>query len=197
MTILKHNQGRGGRMDFETVKEQTQALFLKLHEAHIEYLHLWKNNMLFTWRWWIDLMLIILPWTLWLIFRKRDSSDRLLYAGIVSLILASYMDMMGVVLGLWSYPYSVFPLMPSYIPLDCSVVPVATMLFIQLFPKIKTIYKALIYGAVGAFGFESLLSWVGLYNRMEWKSIYSFPLYILIYLVCNYFSKKMNFAPVS
>jgi hypothetical protein len=183
-------------MNFQAVKEQAQALFQKLHEAHVEFLHLWQNDVLFTWRWWIDLMLILLPWTIWLIVRKKDSTDRLLYAGFASILLSSYMDMLGVVLGLWSYPYSVFPLMPSYIPLDCSTVPVATMLFIQLFPKVKPFYKALLYGAVGGFGFEPLLSWTGLYNRQQWKSIYSFPILVLIYLICNYVSTKKNFAPI-
>lgn len=183
-------------MNFETIKEQAQALFWKLHEAHIEYLHLWENGILWSWRWWIALGLIIIPWIVWLVVRKKDSTDRLLYAGFASILLSSYMDMVGVVLGLWSYPTSVFPLMPSYIPLDCSTVPVATMLFIQLFPKVKPFYKALLYGAIGAFCFEPLTDWVGLYNRQQWKSIYSFPILVLIYLICNYISKKNNFTPV-
>jgi hypothetical protein len=183
-------------MDFEEINKQTQELYLKLHDAHVQYLHLWENQIVFTWRWWFGVALIIIPWSFWLVIRKKDSSSRLLHAGLVAIILSSFLDMIGVVLALWSYPISVFPIMPGYIPYDFCALPVATMLFIQFLPKIKAIYKALVYGAIGGFVFEPMMNWIGVYNKKEWKSYYSFPILVAIYLVCNYFAKKKIFEPI-
>lgn len=38
-------------VDFNAVKEQSDNLFEKLHETHIEFYYLWRNHILFTWRW--------------------------------------------------------------------------------------------------------------------------------------------------
>ncbi|WP_172460100.1 hypothetical protein [Priestia endophytica] len=40
--------------------------------------------------------------------QKKESTDRLLYTGLFVAILASFLDMIGVFLGLWEYRYEVF-----------------------------------------------------------------------------------------
>lgn len=183
-------------MDWSAVTKQANELFMKLHELHVEFYLLWKDHVFLTWRWWIGISLIVLPWALWFIVRKKDSADRLLYAGLISMLLSSSMDVVGIAMGLWAYPANVFPLMPEFIPFDISSLPVATMLFIQFFPKIKPVYKAVVYGAVGAFVFEPLMSWLGLYSKLGWKSIYTFPILVGIYLVANHFANKKNFSKI-
>lgn len=183
-------------MDNETLKEQVQTLYYSLHKVQLNYFDLWKKNILFTWRWWFCLALIIIPWILWFIVRKKNSSDRLLYAGFLSLILSSFLDMVGVVLALWSYPVALLPLMPGYIRYDFSVFPVVTMMFIQFFPKVKSIYKAIVFGMLGAFVFEPLMNWIGLYNRQGWKPYYSFPILFAIYLLCHHLAKRSKFDPI-
>lgn len=71
--------------------------------------------------------LIVLPWSIWLLIRKRDSTDRLLYAGFFVMIISSTMDKIGISLKLWVYYINPFPLMTDYIPYDMCALPVATM----------------------------------------------------------------------
>ncbi len=184
-------------MDWPTLKETVISLYDKLHTVHLEYFHVWKEAIVFTWRWWAALALIVIPWIIWFSVRKRDSSDRLLYAGAVIAILASLMDMVGVTLHLWSYPVTVFPLMPSYVPFDLSALPVATMLWLQFLPKMKLVLKALIYAAVGAFVFEPLCDWIGLALQTWWLHILTFIMLFGLYHIAYWFSKRKNFNPVS
>jgi len=59
-------------MVWSTLEAQSHSLYEKLHNVHIEYFDFWKNNILFTWRWWRAVSLVVLPWTIWLLVRKKE-----------------------------------------------------------------------------------------------------------------------------
>jgi len=180
-------------MDSTKVVEQANKLFEQLANLHKDFYELWAKNVFLSWRWFIGIGLIFLPWIVWLIIRKKQSTDRLLHAGFSVMLMASFLDIIGIAAGLWTYPYNVFPLMPEFIPFDISALPVATMVFIQLFPKIKPIYKAIVYAATGSFIFQPLMKWVNLYDNLQWQHYYSFPILIGIYMVANYVANKTKF----
>lgn len=181
-------------MDFNTIKDQSNMLFKELHNTHVKFYELWVGNIIFTWRWWIAMSLIISPWVIWLLVRKKESTDRLLYAGFFIMVVSSALDMIGIALNLWSYPINVFPLMPEFIPFDICALPVGTMLFIQFFPKIKPWIKSFIYATVASFIFQPIMSWFGLYNKMDWHDYYSFPILVVLYLIADHLASKKNFA---
>jgi len=183
-------------MDFNLVKEQSNTLFKELHVTHEKFYELWVNNILFTWRWWIAVGLIILPWILWLLIRKKKSADRLLYAGLFIMVSSSALDMSGIAMNLWCYPINVFPLMPEFIPFDICALPVATMIFIQFFPKVNAFIKAALYAMLGSLVFQPLMAWVGLYENLGWKHYYSLPILFILYIVANYLSNKNNFDEI-
>lgn len=183
-------------MDWKEVTAQGNQLFEKLHDIHGDFYLLWVSHVFLTWRWWIALGLIIIPWGLWFLVRKKESADRLLHAGFYVMLISSSLDMIGIALGLWSYPANVFPLMPEFIPFDISALPVATMLFIQFFPKVKPFYKAIVYSACGSFIFQPIMICIGLYDNLEWKNYYSFPILIIIYLGANYFFNKDRYEKI-
>ena len=183
-------------MDFNAIKEQSNMLFRQLHETHIEFYKLWFNHILFTWRWWLSVSLIILPWTLWFLVRKKESTDRLLYAGFFVMLISSYMDVVGIAMNLWCYPINVLPLMPEFIHFDICALPVATMLVIQFFPTVSPLIKAIVYAAFASFIFQPINSWLGLYNNLAWKNYYSFPILIVIYLLSNYVATRSQFVKV-
>jgi hypothetical protein len=180
-------------MDFSTLAKHSEVLYEKLQLIHLEYFDFRKNNILFTWRWWIALSLIILPWIIWLFLRKKESTDRLLYAGLFVMVISATIDNIGIALGLCYYPIYVFPLMPEYVPYDICALPVSTMLTIQYFPKINPYIKALIYSLTSSFIFEPLNVWLGLYKQTQWKYYYSLPIMIFIYLIANYLASKNKF----
>lgn len=56
---------------------------------------IWFEHVLFTWQWWLGVILTILPWILWIIFRKSNSTDRLLYVGFFVIIISIFLDVLG------------------------------------------------------------------------------------------------------
>ena len=52
--------------------------FEKQKELNDEKLHIWLDYTLFSWRWWLGVALILLLIGLWIKFRKKESTDRLL-----------------------------------------------------------------------------------------------------------------------
>lgn len=180
-------------MEFNNIKEQSNNLYHSLSDIHVEFYELWVKNILFSWRWWISVSMIVLPWALWLIVRRKESSDRLLYVGFSVMLVSSLMDVVGIAFNLWTYPINVFPLMPEFIPFDICALPVATMLFLQYYPRINPYNKATLYAALGSFVFQPISLWIGLYCNISWKNYYSFPILFLIYLGANYMSSRNKF----
>lgn len=152
--------------------------------------------MLFTWEWWLGLALIILPWLLWIKYRKKESSDRLLYAGFFVLIISSWLDYIGTTFGLWYYRILVVPTPPPYIIWDFCLMPVTVRFFIQVNPQIKPFTKSIMFAVLTAFIGEPIFSGLGFVVQKHWEHYYSFPIEIVIYLSAYYISKRKNFAEI-
>lgn len=101
-------------MDFNTIKDQSDILYLKFHETVLKFNDLWYNHSLFTWRWWLGINLIILPWIIWYFLRKKESSGRLLSAGLFAIIISSFLNIVGVSMHLWGYPVRPLPIILPY-----------------------------------------------------------------------------------
>lgn len=176
--------------------EQIEKVNLILHDAHVQLYRFWKSQILFSWHWWIDLALTILPWIFWLIVKKKDSTHRLLHGGFVVIILTSILDNIGMAFGLWGYNYIIIPLIPPYIPWDFTLFPVTAMLFFQYKTKINPFVKAVVFSALGSFIVQPLFQWLGFYNPKEWKHYYSFPIVIIIYLIAHFFTTRKSFEKI-
>jgi len=184
-------------LNFDTIQNQSYSLYEKLYLTHTQFYTFWKNNVLLTWRWWILLLLSILPWTIWLLVRKKESTDRMLYIAFFVMIFYSAFDMIGISLNLWYHPVTLLPLMPGFVTFDLCVLPVSTMLFIQYFPHVSTNIKAVIFSVINSFIFEPLTVNLGLYVNIHRKYYYSVPITIFIYLVSNHISSKDKFAKLN
>lgn len=156
----------------------------------------WLDHTLFTWQWWIGVSLTIIPWILWLFFRKKESTNRLLFIGFFVMIFTSYMDFLGVELTLWYYSHKVLPTIPAYIPWDFSLFPVTIMFLLQYKPKFNPFIKALCFGIFAAFIAEPFFGILQLYTPITWKSVYSLPIYIALYLISHFLSRRYNFEPL-
>jgi len=174
-----------------------QDAYHAIHEIHKNTVQIWLHTSLFTWEWWLGVGLTVIPWVIWFVFRKQDSTDRLLYAGLFIMIIALWLDFIGVSLGLWSYNYSVVPFIPAYIPWDFSLIPTIVMLLLQYKPGINPFIKAIVFGFLSAFVGGPIFKWIDLYNMEEWKHIFSFGIYMVLYIVTHYISKRNHFRPLS
>ncbi|WP_209121286.1 CBO0543 family protein [Alkalihalobacillus sp. BA299] len=165
--------------------ERLQELFKQIHEISIEQRQLWVEDVVFTWQWWAGIGLAVIPWILWLLLRKKDSSLRLLTAGFFMMFISSWLDSLGIQLGFWLYKYEVIPFIPAFIPWDVSLIPVFTMFLLQIQPNISSFIKGVIFGLVTAFVAEPFFILVEIYKPLTWKHIYSFPIYFILYLIAH------------
>lgn len=62
-------------------------------------IQIWLDHVLFSGLWWMGVALSIIPWILWFVFRKRDSTDRLLYIAFYVMSVAVVLDILGDQLG--------------------------------------------------------------------------------------------------
>lgn len=153
---------------------------------HDEIEHVWLEHMVFTWHWWLDAALAVLPWVVWLIVRDRKRQHSLFYAGLFSMFVATMLCMAGVSQGGWNYNTLLLPYFPEYLPWDITVMPVGTMFFLQYFPKVKPWLKGAVFGVVAAYVIEPIFIWLGMYEPSSWEHHYSLPIYFVIYMISNW-----------
>lgn len=158
-----------------------------LHEANLLSYELWLNTVVFTWKWWALIFLSVGSWIAWIIWRDKNNTHRLLFAGLFVSIVAFYLDTIGLALGLWSYPIKDIPLIPGYITWDFCVIPVTTMFLLQFKPNVNPIIKSVTLAAFGAFIAQPVAVWIGYYQPKHWQPSYSFVLINIIYLLGYFF----------
>ncbi len=160
-------------------------------KLHDQLEQLWAQKMVFTWHWWLDVALTVLPWVLWLIIRDRKNAHKLFYAGLFTMLVATLLNMVGVSQDGWGYNSLLLPYLPQYLPWDLSVMPVTAMLFYQFFPKISPWIKGVVFGAVAAYVVEPVFMWLGVYEPSSWEHHYSLPIYFAIFMI-GYWLYKRN-----
>lgn len=175
---------------------KSEEFFQRIHQVEVDYFTYWKEHTLLHWEFWLSVALSIIPWLVWLLIRKRGSESRLLLAGGFTLCIASWFDFLGLVFGSWHYSGRALPTIPSFFPWDFSLIPVTMMLWLQFKPTLNPFIKAVIYSVLTSFIGEPLFEWIGLYTRVKWNVFYSFPIWIVIYLIAYRISKTKAFDPL-
>ncbi|MDE5413639.1 CBO0543 family protein [Alkalihalobacterium chitinilyticum] len=176
--------------------QKISQLFKQLHEINNEHIQLWTEYVLFTWQWWLGLGLTIIPWIVWVIYRKKDSTLRLLSAGFFMMFIASWLDSLGIQLGFWEYHYEVIPFIPAFIPWDLSLIPVMTMVVLQIKPHVSRYIKGFLFALIAAYAAEPFFIWVGLYNPFTWEHIYSLPIFFILYIVSHLLCYGKSYQPL-
>jgi hypothetical protein len=161
-----------------------------------ETIQIWLEHIVYSSLWWLAIGLTIVPWILWFKYRKKNSSDRILYAGFSVIIISICLDAIGDQYGYWTYRFNVIPVFPAYLPWDTTLMPVTVMYFLQFKPNLHPFIKACMFAFIASFVAEPLFHWLGIYEPTKWKYIYSFPIHIIIYLIAHRLSRRENFAPI-
>lgn len=164
-----------------------------LDASHKMY-YLWLSEIVFSWRWWINVALTIIPWIVWIYKRDKEKSRVLLFLGLIVIIMTNCLNNIGLSYHLWHYDYKIFPDVLMFVPWDYSLFPVGIMFMLQIKPEISAFIKAILFASLTAFIIEPFYSWIGLYQPVHWKYWYSFIIYISLYLIWNkiYNSKFLN-----
>ena len=118
-------------MTYQEGLNQIDKATQKITEANQLIIDSIMNAFLFTWQWWIALVMLVVPWIIWGIFRERESSARIFSAGLLVIVLTEILDTVGVSFGKWAYPVKVIPVATLNFSFRLSVLPVLVMLLLQ------------------------------------------------------------------
>jgi hypothetical protein len=164
-----HNTG--SYLELLKIREQ-------LHQVSVTQ---WKQASVFTWEWWLLIGLTIIPLIVWWNIIDKKRAYEIAFYGCMINIFAVILDDIGTDLIWWGYPVKLEPLVPPLLTADSILVPIVLMIVYQLFATSwKSFFIAnLIAGAVIAFVAEPIFVWIGYYQLIKWKLIYSFLFYIL------------------
>ena len=156
--------------------DELEQIHEHLVELRLEY---WLSHNLFTFQWWLLVIVFIVPWFIWWKYVDKKRISSILLFGTLLMLLVIMLDVLGVEGGLWSYPYQLLYLLPRLIPIDQGIIIVAHMFLYQYFPKWKGFIIAnTIMALLFSFFFEPLTVWLGIYRIENWRYIYSLPIYI-------------------
>lgn len=168
---------------------------VKLQQLHNEQFQLWLNHILFTWRWWLGVMMILVCIGVWIWLWKKKSAGRLMYVVCFTAFLATFLDSLGNFFGLWAYRYEVVPFY-TYLPWDVFMLPTVILLLLLYKSNLNPLWKALFLGALTTFVGLPLMTWLGIYEPKHWRFIYSFPIQMVIYLLAHFISRRNKFHPI-
>lgn len=180
-------------MKTSDINKDILKIFSNYNQAHHSFVDKWQQLILFSPRWWLGFILSILPWILWWKFHNRKYTGDLLRAGFFMAVITLTLDSIGLQFGLWIYPYNMFPFITGYLPWDLTLLPVSIMFMIEIMPQWSPLLKGFIYAVLAAFVGEPIAIYMDLYKPIQWSSLYSFPIYILLFLLSNQVAKSKKF----
>ncbi|MGM7723482.1 CBO0543 family protein [Metabacillus sp. Hm71] len=185
-------------MTFEEGIKQTERAYNQITETHSMMTDAVFHAFLFTWQWWLGMALIIFPWFFWFMFRKKNSTGRLLFAGFTTIILSLMIDLIAISLGLWSYPVKFLPIAPQlFLPYHFSLAPVAIMVTLQIKPRANPLIKGIIFSAIAAFVGMNLFEMLGFYNSKGWPTYYDFIIFLFLFFMGYWINNMDSFKKLT
>jgi len=175
-------------MNYPSTPELAEMVRL-LSKARMDH---WLADGLGTWRWWVLLIILIIPWFIWYKYVDKKKLHEIILFGTIIIISDITLDEIGFELSLWHYPIDVIPLFPRLTSIDYTAIPVIKMVLYQYFPTWKSFFWAMVAMAtVFSFIAEPLIVKLGFYTVLKWNYIYSFFIYIASGLCARWIVKKI------
>jgi uncharacterized membrane protein YeaQ/YmgE (transglycosylase-associated protein family) len=164
-----------------------------LHNLRFDY---WLDHDLFSWQWWVLLIMFLVPWVIWYKVIPKEKKAEVLSFGLLIGLLSSQLDELGVMTGTWSYPYQLVQTNRGLNPYNFTLIPVGYMIVYHYFKKWKHFIAGnIVIGLVAAFIAEPLLKFTGIYKPIHWSYFYSLPIYIIlpiVFRVIVYYFLELN-----
>lgn len=173
-----------------------KKLYDDMHHIQADIWGYWVKNTFLKWDFWISVSLIFVFWAAFFLFRKKDSTARLFLVILFVICITSWLDFLGVAMGLWYYNGDVFPTIPSFLVWDCSMLPILIVLIFQFKGPVHPVRKGLFFAAICAFIGEPIFIHTHFYVPDHWTPLYSFPIYFVIYVMAHKIGQAKSFAPL-
>ncbi|MGR3765446.1 CBO0543 family protein [Rossellomorea sp. NS-SX7] len=169
--------------------DKVHSELLKASKLNIDY---WLEYNFLTLKWWVIVAAMILLWLVFLKLVKRDDLPKILFFGLVWIIVAANLDGFGFELGLWGYPTELLPIYPKAYLFDYAMIPVSYMLLYYYFPRGKAFFIANIVLAGGAsFISEPFFRWLDYYKAYYWNPWWSFLIYFIVSYMIRWFVERI------
>lgn len=173
----KNIKGYQGVDKFGKIKELIE-LTGKINDVRNDY---WFKEVIFSFNWWLLLLLTIIPWFLWWKAVDKKRIIEILFYGSLISIYSILLDEIGSYFSLWIYKYQLVPISPRLNPIDLTVMPITYMFVYQFLKKWKSFLIAQLILAFGAaFIAEPVFIWLGIYKPLNWQLYYSFIIYFAL-----------------
>jgi hypothetical protein len=152
------------------------------------YWEYWLNHDLFSFAWWLLLVLNILFIYMACKLLDRTRLFELLTVGGLVVVFSSMLDTILIQYCLTAYPTSLTPLTPSFFTSSTYIIlPVFYMLLYQFFSTWKSFIVAnVITGIFLAFVIENVFRWLNIYQYIQWNSFFSLIMYIGIAIILKW-----------
>jgi hypothetical protein len=161
----------------ELLIEEIEQVHKNLSELRQEY---WLQYDLFSYQWWLLLAVFIISWVVWWKLVDKQRLKEIILFGVSMSYLIYVLDHVGYELNLWIYPHKLIRILPEATTLDWGILSISHMLVYQYFRRWRSYLIAnTLMAIVFAFIFEPISVWIGIYKMLNWRYIYSFPIYIL------------------
>lgn len=110
----------------------TEIAFHEVVQARQHFLDLLKNywfqSNFLTAKWWVIVILPIVPWTIWWHFLNKRRGVEIVCFGLMVSVISTILDSIGGNLLLWEYKIRVFYLIyPEFFPYDFTAIPIVYM----------------------------------------------------------------------
>ncbi|MBB3112987.1 hypothetical protein FHS18_005089 [Paenibacillus phyllosphaerae] len=168
---------QGGKQVSDVTMDDIYNAQKKLGELRWEY---WKSEVVFSFQWWLLLVTTILMFAIWFKLTNKGNRHVLVLYVFVTVLLATSLDVLGAELMLWDYPKMLLPWGARLASVDCMVGLILSLLYEKFTSWRNFIIAATVTSAFFAFIMEPLTIWLHIYLPYNWKSIYSFPVYIVM-----------------
>lgn len=161
----------------------------QLTSVHIDE---WLKEDVFQLRWWLLIGLYLALVVIW--WKMADKSRLRVICVYLALgfILAMGVHEYGEELTLWDYPTDVIPIFPPLSSINLIALPMIYSIVYQRYRTRKGfIVATLVITAVICLIVEPLLSWIGFFQLLKWRYIFSFPLYVVMAILIRGITNKI------
>lgn len=166
---------------YALIKSGTELLF-----------YYFQEQVIWSWKWMLLLGLTFLPWVIAFKIIDQKKRKQYLISALLIMVIASFLDILGLSYDLWRYYVTVIPVMGGFFPWNFSFVPALFIITYEIFPKQSIVLKGLVVSLMYAYIGEPISDYLGFTLHEPWKHSYSMPLYFAIYLISYYGGKKLS-----
>jgi len=145
---------------------------------------LWTQYTLFTWQWWMLAVLCVVFLTAFVVLLARGNALKMLaFYGIIYVINRN-LDDLATAKDWYDYRMQLEPIIPTMLPANLFVIPMAMSMIYQLFQGWRSFLVASsLFSAASAYGALPFMKQVGIYLPKLWDSSYSFVSLVLMALL--------------